>query len=167
MQICSVMVRIAGSLLQTVPKPRVTPAEILILQHIHGSDAVVDIRPVEFDETIRNEAELERLSREYDPQAGAFTASPGDERGPLIDKLFPGAVKQLPKTLTEIGMPHLEPVAEEAPRQRQPRQPRTTKPNPEKGPTDKEPEPEVQPEPETDAGEGGENGGPEAPEENA
>lgn len=104
MQRANVIVRLAGSLTNTVPKFGVTPAEILILRRIHGGDdAVVDIRPTVFDKTVRQEAEYERLSRIYDGGDG-FGGSPDEDRKSLMETLFPGAMKRLPMTLEEIGV---------------------------------------------------------------
>lgn len=141
MQKCSVVVRLNGSLLNTVPKVNVTPAEILILQHLHGGDAVVDIRPTEFDKKVRQEQEYDRLSRAYDRPAGGFADAPGaDDEKSIMQKLFPGALKRLPLTLEEIGIDVTGGAdPEPAPK-------RTRKPSPEKTP-----EPEQTPDAETDA----------------
>jgi hypothetical protein len=127
MQRANCMVRLNGDLNNVVPKSGVTPAEILILRHIHGQESVVDIRPTEFDERVRNERELERLARAYD-QGSSFVAKPGDQHKSVIETLFPGAMKKLPLTLEEIGIdsgaaaaapeptivPDLPPVGEDA-----------------------------------------------------
>lgn len=120
MQLCNVTVRNGGSLLHTVPRLNVTPAEILILQRIHGEDAVVDIRPTRVDKTIRPEILWDQLVRRYERNT-AFAPRPGDERKSLMAELFPGAVKKLPATLDEIGLGHL---AGDAPIEKKPRQSR-------------------------------------------
>lgn len=116
MQRANVIVRLAGSLTNTVPKFGVTPAEILLLRRIHGGDdAVVDIRPTEFDKKIRVEAEYERLAQIYDGGSG-FGSSPDEDRKSHMETMFPGAIKRLPMTLEEIGIdtgaiaPEPEPV---------------------------------------------------------
>lgn len=111
MELANVTVRLGGLLTNTVPKIGITPAEILVLQHIHGSDAVVDIRPAGEDNKIRHEAEFRRLAAIYDGGAGAFTDQPGAERDGVMSKLFPGAVKRLPVTLEEIGITDFAPPA--------------------------------------------------------
>lgn len=118
MQKVNLTLRLGGSLLHTVPKTDVTPAEILILQAIHGQDAVIDIRPVKFDKKVRVEDEWERLTLAYD-RAGSFRSAPGEETKSIMATLFPGVMKKLPTTLKEIGLGHFEtkqePEAEPAP----------------------------------------------------
>lgn len=110
------MVRLGGLLTNTVPKEGVSAAEILVLQHIHGSDAVVDIIPQGVDEERRVDEEYDRLVAAYDRQAGGFVDAPGNDDGKsIIRSLFPGAVKRLPLTLEEIGLGHLEPEPEPEP----------------------------------------------------
>lgn len=127
MQLANVTVRLGGSLLNTVPKIAVTPAEVLVLQHLHGADAVVDVRPISEaeiaeDYTVedgyknpgtllrrarsRSEQEFARLAAEYDPSAGGMAAAPGanDEASSIMSRLFPGALKKLPTTFAEIGI---------------------------------------------------------------
>lgn len=102
MQLCNITLRLGGSLLHTVPKTGVTPAEILVLQRLHGNDAVTDIRPVKFDKNRGHLTEYDRLAQLYDGAAQA--SAPGEESGALLGKLFPGAMKKLPRTLKEIGI---------------------------------------------------------------
>lgn len=106
MQLCNLVLRLGGSQLHTVPMSKVTPAEILVLQHIHGNDAVTDIRPSKVDKTRRHQSEYERLQHKYD-RGSTFTASPGEDRRSIMNTLFPGAVKKLPLTLKEIGLGHV------------------------------------------------------------
>lgn len=103
MQLCEVMVRLAGSVQHTVPKQNVTPAEIVILQRIHGTDAVTDIRPTRMDKRSHAD-EYERLQRIYGKN-GRTTVE--GEPSVLLDRLFPGAIKKLPVTLKDIGLGHL------------------------------------------------------------
>lgn len=117
MQKCTVTVRLAGSLNNTVVKQNVTPAEILILRHIHGSDAVVDIRPTEFDERVRSEEDYDRLKVAYDPSNGGYASSPDEDAKSIMQALFPGALKKLPTLLSEIGIEGLDPEPE-APRKK-------------------------------------------------
>lgn len=133
MQKCTATVRLGGDLENCVVKEGVTPGEILVLQAIHGNDAVVDIIPTEFDETVRQEAEFDRLAQAYG--GGNWTSAPGEENPNIVHRLFPGALKRLPTTLTEIGLQNLEPVTEEPPvRQRAPRKPKAEAPAPEVAP---------------------------------
>lgn len=103
MQICTCEVRLNDSAAHTVPKVGVTPAEILILQAIHGASAVVNIRPVQQDRRSSNE-EWDRLQAAYGRAPdGLMDAG----NGALLQKLFPGAMPKLPVTLKDIGMQHL------------------------------------------------------------
>lgn len=103
MQLANVIVRLGGDLNNTVPRRGVTPAEILVLKHIHGSDAVVDVMPAGDDRKLRHEEVFARLSAKYDPSAGAMVGRPGDQPRGVLQELFPGAMKKLPTTLSEIG----------------------------------------------------------------
>lgn len=105
MQLCNIQLRLGGSLLHTVPKTDVTPAEILVLRALHGEDAVTSVRPTKFDKTRRHEAEFERLSTLYDRAASA--SAPGEEAKSVMGTLFPGAMKKLPVHLKDIGLGYL------------------------------------------------------------
>lgn len=102
MQICSATIRLAGSVQNTVFRSDITPAEILVLQAIHGGDAVIDILPIEKVERSQN-AEWDRLTSRYDRSGGPDTPD-GKEDVSIVSRLFPGAVKRLPVTLSEIGL---------------------------------------------------------------
>lgn len=101
MQICSATIRLAGSLNNTVRKGDLTPAEIVVLQALHGQDAVIELLH-ERDERRSHTFEFERLSALYSPNTNL--ATPDGERPDIIQRLFPGAVKKLPINLVEIGM---------------------------------------------------------------
>lgn len=105
MQLANIVLRLGGSLLHTVPIADATPAEILVLQHIHGNDAVVDVRPTRVDKGKRHEAEFDRLATKYDRAASA--SAPGEDAKSVLATLFPGAMKKLPTTLKEIGLGHV------------------------------------------------------------
>lgn len=102
MQICSATIRLAGSVQNTVFRNNLTPAEILILQAIHGGDAVIDILPIEKVERTQH-AEWDRLTGLYDRSGGPDTPD-GKEDVSIVSRLFPGAVKRLPVSLSEIGL---------------------------------------------------------------
>lgn len=116
MERANCIVRLAGSITNTVPKFGVTPAEVIILRRKHGGDdAVVDIRPTGDDPKIRSEQEYERLAQIYDNGGEGFGAGPDEERTPLMERLFPGALRKLPQTFAEAGidtgaLPAVEPV---------------------------------------------------------
>lgn len=105
MQLCDGMLRLGGSLQHTVPMVDLTPAEILVLQHIHGGgDALVDLRPTKMD-TRNHTAEFDRLAGKYDRANAAFSG-PDDPKS-IMSTLFPGAMKKLPVTLDDIGMGYI------------------------------------------------------------
>ncbi len=90
MQRCNCSVRLAGDQLNTVFKTNVTPAEIVILRHIHGgADSVVDIQPTRMDATPHAQ-ERQRLAYLYKQE--------------VVDHLFPGAFSKLPVTLKDISI---------------------------------------------------------------
>lgn len=101
MQICDCTVRLGGSVLHTVRKVDVTPAEIAILQHLHGEDSVVEITRKRMSK--RSHAlELARLDAIY-------YADRTDNGTPIYvaRKLFGNAVgggAKLPVDLLDIGI---------------------------------------------------------------
>ena len=107
MQLCTIELCLGGSPINTVVKSGVTPAEILVLQYIHGSDAVRNVRPGKTDRNRRHASEYDRLAGVYD-RASAFGSSPGEEGTSIMSKLFPGIVRKLPTTLKEVGLGHFE-----------------------------------------------------------
>lgn len=81
-----------------VEKAPVTPAEVVVLQRIHGHDAVTDIKILNSTSDRRSHAgELDRL-REF------YTMRDGDNGPPIVDACFPGAFPRLPVTFREIGI---------------------------------------------------------------
>lgn len=92
MQTATGMVRIGGSLLHTVRKHGLTPAEIVVLRAVHGNDAVTQLRaertPLKMK---RNDEELERLELRYGGKV-------------VREVCFPGHSPKLPKTFKEIGL---------------------------------------------------------------
>lgn len=105
MRLCDLTVRLNDSTGHTVRKQDVTPAEILVLQAIHGESAVVDIEP-KGDAKRTVAFEWDRLQGIYGRAAdGLMDAGNGD----LLERLFPGAIsaKRLPVTMKDIGLGHL------------------------------------------------------------
>lgn len=87
MQTAQAEILLHGNIASTVVRV-VTPAEIPILRHIHGDDAVVNI--VVRDSIKRtNSEEVERLKAFY-----------GEK---LFAEVFPGALPKLPDTLIEAN----------------------------------------------------------------
>lgn len=90
MQRSTATIRLAGDMLNTVVKTGLSPAEIVILRHIHGGpDTVVDIQPNFMDKTPHAQ-ERERLENIYRPD--------------VVDTCFPGKFNKLPVSLKEIAV---------------------------------------------------------------
>lgn len=101
MQICSATVRLSGSMNNTVHKSDLTPAEIVVLQTLHGTDAVIDVIH-ERDERRSHTEEYDRLTATYSRNSNIST--PDGDPGDIVARLFPGAVRKLPVNLIEIGL---------------------------------------------------------------
>jgi len=96
MQTASVLVALAGDTGNTVQKWGVTPSEVAVLQLVHGSDAVTNIRVGE-DVQRTNRAERERLAAFYgQPQPD------GGFKSIAVDSLFPGAAARLFERFDEL-----------------------------------------------------------------
>ena len=95
-EFCSCVVAIGGDVRATVPRPVVSVAEILMLQQIHGGDAVTNIKVSSTEETT-SEQERDRLGRLY-----------GDQKVVDLFQQF----GELPKTIKEarIASEMLDPV---------------------------------------------------------
>jgi hypothetical protein len=113
MQECTINLRLGGSLLHTVQKDRVTPAEIQVLRALHGPDAVTDIVPTKMTKR-GHEQEFVRLTELYGRANGADMIGANDPQKNLIASLFPGAAPTLPVTLKDIGLGHLLTAASRA-----------------------------------------------------
>lgn len=96
MQTVSAEVLLSGSLTNTVYKTGLSIPEVAILLSIHGVGAVQNIR-IDGKDSRSTAAEKERLVALYG--------------GDVVQKLFPGAMPQLPKKLEDIGLT----VTEDAP----------------------------------------------------
>lgn len=90
MQKVSCFLRLGGDMQNTVPKKCISVAEVAILQHLHGNDAVTDIRRISNKNGESHAAEIERLRRTYTDKAFA--------------EVFPGRVTSLPVYLKDIGI---------------------------------------------------------------
>ncbi len=91
MQVCSVTVSLGGDIRNTVIREGVTPAEIAVLNHIHGEGAVHNINPTHMDKRAHKE-EKTRLTEKYKRHAKD------------IDGLFPGIAPKMPIKLRDIGI---------------------------------------------------------------
>lgn len=111
-EIYSCCVAIGGDIRSVVHKSTVSVAEILVLQHVHGPDAVTMIKPVGSVTTSTDE-QRDELGRAY-----------GDEK---IVELF-NQFGELPKTLREARIPdtlmdavHLHESVKKKPQKRAPK----------------------------------------------
>lgn len=98
MQTANVLLALGGKRGETVPKYNVTPAEVAVLQHLHGADAVyeIDIKEDTVERTHRQE--IERLRNAYHRRDGERIISVA------VDALFPGVGAQVPQTFADIEL---------------------------------------------------------------
>lgn len=89
MQLYNCVVRHAGNLGMTVHKIDLSAAEIVVLRHLHGADAVVNVSPSR-ETRLDSRKVRERLVELYGDKA--------------IVECFPGATPRLPATLAEAGI---------------------------------------------------------------
>lgn len=96
MQIANILLALAGDTGNSIPKFSVTPAEVAVLQVIHGNDAVSEIDIVgDVKRTSREErARLVELYRKGQPD--------GTYRAPAVDMLFPGVATRVFEAFEEI-----------------------------------------------------------------
>jgi hypothetical protein len=98
MQIANILLNLGGDQGNQVQKYGVTPAEVHVLQVIHGGDAVIDIDIVG-DEKRSSKQERDRLSDLYKK------AQPdGSVRSPAVDMLFPGVAARLYERFDEMDL---------------------------------------------------------------
>lgn len=96
MQLANCHVALGGSRENTVPKYGVTPAEIILLDAIHGSGSVHDIEPA---------GEIDRPNgEERDRLRAIYGKAMDDDNKPIIEGVFPGAGARLPTTIRELGL---------------------------------------------------------------
>lgn len=89
MQLASCFVRLFGDINNEVPRGDVTPAEVAVLQSIHGPGSVVKIQPTGMDKRPHGQ-ELERLKSFYNPK--------------VVTDAFPGVSPKLPVHFKDIGI---------------------------------------------------------------
>ena len=89
MQIVSCEVLLGGDLTNTVVKGNVSIPELAVLAHIHGVGSIQNIK-IEGKDNRTTASERARLATIF-----------GEK---VIDKLFPGALPNFPKRLSEIGL---------------------------------------------------------------
>lgn len=88
MQLYDCKVRLGGNLVNEVPKARITAAEVLILQTIHGEAGVVGVQPRKMDKRA-HDAERERLIQRYGAK--------------IVTALFGPSFQKLPTKLNIAG----------------------------------------------------------------
>lgn len=116
MELANVLLALGGDRNNTVPKYRVTPAEIAVLSAIHGNDAVFDITPL--DETLETsfKAERERLLLAYPAK--------NEDNKLIVLEVYPGVAPILHTSIESLGLDeslfkpteHAKPAAEKAPK---------------------------------------------------
>ncbi len=102
MRFYSAKLRLAGSPLHEVLKENLSAPEVLVLRHVHGEDAVLDLKQTD-DRPVSNQAERQRLEQEYPP-----TTDENGEVRHILPALFGALYAPLPTSLpdvTEIAEP--------------------------------------------------------------
>lgn len=97
MDIANISLSLGGDGGNTITKFAVTPAEVVILQAIHGEDSVRDIEPIGEVER-SNKEELDRLREEY-RQSRVLGSDIS-----AFSSLFPGAGAQVMTTFAELAI---------------------------------------------------------------
>lgn len=96
MELANILLALGGDRNNTVPKYRVTPAEIAVLFAIHGSDAVFDIVPLGETETVSFRDERDRLMRLYPAR--------NEDNGSIVLQVYPGTAPVLHTSLESLGL---------------------------------------------------------------
>lgn len=96
MQLANALLALGGQRGNSVPKTRITAAEIAVLMAIHGIDAVYDVTPLE--------EEVERSSR--DEKARLFEKYPArDEDGRfVVEAVYPGNAPVVHQDIEDLGL---------------------------------------------------------------
>lgn len=127
MELATVLVAIGGNKGNTVPRYDVTPAEVMVLQRIHGDDSVFDIEPT--GDVPRSSAE------EMNRLVAIYRSAKTEDNAPVLQDVFPGRVANVPAHFALLGLSSAlyKPVSRAAPK---------AAPEPEEEP---EPEPAARP----------------------
>jgi hypothetical protein len=96
MELANILLALGGDRNNTVPKYRVTPAEIAVLSAIHGTDAVFDIVPLNETETISFRDERERLMRLYPAK--------NEDNNSIVLQVYPGTAPVLHTSIESLGL---------------------------------------------------------------
>ena len=97
MELANCLLALGGDRGNTVPKHNVTPAEIAVMCHIHGVDAVFDIEPLDSQAERSNSQELERLLLLYPAKV--------EDGSPVVRAVYPGRSPVLHTELVDLGLP--------------------------------------------------------------
>lgn len=90
---CKVKVAANANVGPEVEKIGVSAAEIFVYRHLHGAEAVFDIRPARMDRRSHAQ-EKERLKTVFRPS----------QAHDIVEELFPGYSPRLPVSLKDIGI---------------------------------------------------------------
>lgn len=96
MELANILLALGGDRNNTVPKERVSPAEIAVLAAVHGADAVFDIVPLEETDKRSFRDERERLLRAYPAK--------NEDNELIVLKVYPGVSPVLHDTLESLGL---------------------------------------------------------------
>lgn len=112
MELANVLLALGGDRNNTVPKERVTAAEIAVLAAIHGGDAVFDIEPLGEETKVSFRDERERLLRSYPAK--------NEDNKLIVLEVYPGVAPVLHTSIESLGLDetlfkavaHAQPAAE-------------------------------------------------------
>lgn len=96
MELANIELALGGDKNNTIPKYRVTPAEIAVLAAIHGSDAVFNITPLGETEARNFREERERLLMAYPAK--------DEDNNSIVLKVYPGVSPILHTSIESLGM---------------------------------------------------------------
>ena len=97
MQLANALLALNGQRGNSVPKYRITAAEIAVLMAIHGVDAVYDIVPLDEDVERSSAAEKQRLFEAYPAR---------DDDGRLVvETVYPGNAAVVHQDIADLALP--------------------------------------------------------------
>ena len=101
MDFVNCLVALGGDRGNSVPKTRVTAAEIAVLQAIHGEDAVFEIEYIGDEDAlelpkISRRAELERLKNRY--------VARNEDNLLIVEKVYPGDAARIFERLDDLNL---------------------------------------------------------------
>lgn len=96
MELANVLLALGGDRNNTVPKERVTAAEIAVLAAVHGNDAVFDIEPLSETSNTSFRDERERLMRLYPAK--------NEDNKLIVLEVYPGVSPVLHTEIASLGL---------------------------------------------------------------